>query len=157
MTERNKEAYCGLYCGACPVYLKREGDWIVQVVVEQYGLSFEALRCEGCRSDVLSPSCMDCGIRDCAQRKGLDSCAPCGEFPCKEIAGFGAVRPHGAEAVPNLKAIRRDGAEQWRIDQAAHWACNQCGTVGSWYEQVCPTCGSVLPSGWAQDPHKSLL
>ena len=150
MTERNKEAYCGLYCGACPVYLKRPNDWIVETVLAQHELTFEELHCEGCRSDHLSPSCMDCRIRDCAQHKGLDSCAPCTEFPCQWIAGFRTIRPHGAETVPNLTAIREHGSASWLASQARHWACRTCGTTGSWYEQTCTSCGATLSAGWAK-------
>ena len=148
MTNRNLEAYCGLYCGACPLYLKRADDWIVKVVLEEHGLAFEDLHCEGCRTDTLSPSCQNCAVRDCAKSKGLDSCSGCDELPCERITGFGTVRSHGGEVVGNLEAIQDHGSRKWLADQAAQWQCSNCGRGGSWYEITCGECGAHLPAGY---------
>ena len=152
MENLNLEASCGLYCGACPVYLRREDDWIVKIVLEQHGLAFDDLYCEGCRSGALSPSCRDCATRDCAKSRGLDSCSGCDEFPCERIFGFGSVRPHGREVMGNLQAIRDRGAAQWLADQAMQWQCTRCGRAGSWYEPVCGACGAKLPAGYDVRP-----
>ena len=148
MTIRNLEAYCGLYCGACPVYLKREDDWIVKIVLEEHELAFEDLHCEGCRTDTLSPSCRNCAVRDCAKSKGLGSCSGCDGLPCKRIAGFGTVCSHGGEVIANLKSIRDHGSEKWLTDQVTQWQCSTCGYVGSWYERTCGECGTPLPAGY---------
>jgi len=148
MSSRDLEAFCGLYCGACPVYLKRADDWIVKIVLEEHGLAFEDLHCEGCRTNTLSPSCQYCAVRDCAKSKGLDSCSGCSEFPCPRIAGFGSVRPHGSEVVGNLESIRDRGSEKWLADQAIQWQCSTCGRRGSWYETVCGKCEGQLPAGY---------
>jgi hypothetical protein len=148
MTNRNREAFCGLYCGACPVYLNRTDSWIVKVVMEQHGIAIEALRCEGCRSGTLSPSCRDCPVRDCAKSKGLDSCSACPEMPCEWISGFSPERPHGKERVGNLRFLREHGPDAWLDHQAAQWTCTQCGRVASWYETTCAQCGSDLPVGY---------
>jgi hypothetical protein len=150
MTARNKEAYCGLYCGACPVYLNRTDSWIVKVVMEQYGIAIEDLHCKGCRSGTLSPSCRDCPARDCAKSKGLDSCSACPELPCEQIAGFSPERPHGKERVSSLRFLRDHGSQAWLDQQATQWTCTHCGRVGSWYEQTCADCGATLPAGWAR-------
>jgi len=148
MLNRNLEAFCGLYCGACPVYLKRADDWIVKIVLEEHGLAFEALHCEGCRSSELSPSCQNCLTRDCAKSKDLDSCSSCDLMPCERIAGFGNVRPHGKEVVGNLTFLRDKGSDAWLEAQARQWQCVACGRVGSWYETVCSACGGQLPAGY---------
>ncbi len=144
---RNLEAYCGLYCGACPVYLHRENDWIVKTVLNQQGLTIDELHCEGCRSDILSPSCQDCKTRDCAVQRGLDSCSACEQLPCDRILVFGSDRPHGLEVMGNLIALHDHGSEVWLDREAVRWACTRCGRAGSWYESVCPQCGEGLPSG----------
>ncbi|MBU1050726.1 DUF3795 domain-containing protein [Candidatus Bipolaricaulota bacterium] len=148
MASRNPEAFCGLYSGACPVYLKRDHDWIVKKVLEEHGMALEDLHCDGCRTDVLSPSCQHCATRDCAKRKGLDSCSQCSEMPCEGISGFGKVRPHGVEVVGNLMFLRDNGSEAWLAAQDAQWRCNSCGRVGSWYERTCEQCGAQLPAGY---------
>lgn len=50
---------CGFFCGVCP-------DW-------------RAGSCAGCR-EAHGPG--DCFTRDCTERRGLDFCTLCGEFPC---------------------------------------------------------------------------
>jgi len=153
MVDRSVEAFCGLYCGACPVYLKREGDWIVRHVLKEHALSMETLHCEGCRTDMLSPSCQHCVVRDCAKQKGLDSCSQCAEMPCEGIAGFGSGRSHGCEVIGNLTFLRDNGSKAWLASQAAQWQCPMCGRVGSWYETTCSQCGTALPAGY--DPPES--
>ena len=145
MTDRSHEAYCGLYCGACPVLLQRKADWLYRAAREDYAETEADLLCKGCRSDVISVSCRDCPKRDCAQSKGFDSCAACPDMPC----GLLSFRlPHGAEMVPNLKALRDRGSEAWLAEQVDRWRCVSCGRTGSWYEQTCSECGAPLPSGF---------
>ena len=144
MTDRTAEAYCGLYCGACPVLLKREQDVIYRAVREHWSASTEDLDCLGCRSEVLSVSCRDCPKRDCAQARGLDSCATCPEMPCDKLT---FRLPHAAEIVPNLTALRDHGPSVWLEQQEAKWRCPSCGRMGSWYERSCPDCGAMLPAG----------
>jgi Protein of unknown function (DUF3795) len=91
ITDRKLEAFCGLYCGACPVYLNRADDWIVKIMLEEHGVTFDDLHCEGGRTDTLSPSCQKCVVRDCAKSKGLDSCSGCGELPCVRMAARSSV------------------------------------------------------------------
>lgn len=144
MTDRNLEAYCGLYCGACPVYLQRTDNWIFRAVRERFAETDADLVCHGCRSDVLSISCRDCPKRDCAKAKGLDSCAACPEMPCDKLT---FRLPHAAEIIPNLEALRARGSATWLAEQAAQWRCPSCGRTGSWYECVCADCGAELPAG----------
>lgn len=145
MADRNLEAYCGLYCGACPVYLKQFDNWLVQAIMEWADCEVSDLDCLGCRSETLSLSCRDCDRRDCAQSKSFDSCSVCPEMPCDRMRSYRL--PHMSEAVPNLKALRDRGTAAWLGEQVDHWRCPSCGKAGSWYEQVCLECGSVLPSG----------
>ena len=148
MASRNAEASCGLYCGACPVYLKRGHDWIVKKVLEEHGMALEDLHCDGCRADVLSPSCQHCTTRDCAKRKGLGSCSHCSEMPCERIFGCGTVRPHGVEIVGNLMFLRDKGSGAWLTAQDAQWRCKSCGHVGSWYERTCEQRRAQLSAGY---------
>jgi hypothetical protein len=152
VTNRNLEAYCGLYCGACPVYSSREDDWIVKSVLEQHGLTIDELHCEGCRSGTLSPSCQVCATRDCAKSKGLDSCSGCEAFPCGRISDFGSARPHGKDVITNLTFLREHGSEAWLAQQAVKWTCSTCGRVGSWYETTCAQCGKPLSAGYDFTP-----
>jgi len=51
-------ACCGLYCGACGAYLKE--------------------KCEGCRKSLKNGWC---GVKKCANEKGIATCADCQAFP----------------------------------------------------------------------------
>ena len=67
-------ARCGLYCGACAVYLKG--------------------RCPGCRGDHSRNACglrtlcnSGCRIRTCCDSKGLETCASCPTHPVPKTCG----------------------------------------------------------------------
>lgn len=145
MSSRNLEAYCGLYCGACPVYLRQHDSWLVQAITEHFNCKVGDLRCMGCRSEMVSISCRDCDRRDCAKSKGFDSCSACPEMPCDRMSNYSL--PHMRDAVPNLEALRVRGSNAWLAEQAEQWKCPSCGKTGSWYEQICAQCGTALSSG----------
>jgi len=62
---------CGLNCGLCSRYYTA-------------GLS----RCPGCAGESFSEVHPPCGILSCCQRKGLEYCFDCVEFPCKKYNGW---------------------------------------------------------------------
>jgi hypothetical protein len=93
-------AYCGLYCGGCPIFwATRETDpqkkhrmrvAIARIIGEQYGRSVipeEITDCDGCRKTGgrLFASCVDCRIRPCAQGRGHETCAACSDYPCSNL------------------------------------------------------------------------
>jgi len=57
-------AYCGLYCGACPAYLKE--------------------KCPGCHENQRATWCK---IRTCCRQQGLATCADCSQFPNPTACG----------------------------------------------------------------------
>jgi len=57
MNNELKIGVCGLACGKCPMYIKKE--------------------CQGCRPNEACP------LPKCAQEKGIAFCFECKEFPCK--------------------------------------------------------------------------
>ena len=61
---------CGLNCGLCPLY-------------HTQGQS----RCPGCAGEGFSEVHPPCGVLSCCQRKGLEYCFFCVEFPCKKYEG----------------------------------------------------------------------
>jgi len=60
---------CGIFCGACKLYI--------------------LAKCKGC-SD-LDLKKINCSVYRCADRKGIDSCGKCEEFPCLEHYGSDQV------------------------------------------------------------------
>ena len=61
---------CGLNCGLCPRYYTA-------------GQS----RCPGCAGEGFSEVHCSCGMLSCAQRRGLEYCFLCEEYPCKKYDG----------------------------------------------------------------------
>jgi len=60
-------AACGLNCGLCPRYYTQGSS-----------------RCPGCAGEGFSEVHPACGILSCCQRKGIEYCFECDEFPCSK-------------------------------------------------------------------------
>ena len=65
-------AACGLNCGLCPRYYT-EGP----------------SRCPGCAGEGFSDVHPTCGILSCCQRKNIEYCFLCDEFPCEKYDRWG--------------------------------------------------------------------
>ena len=61
---------CGLNCGLCPRY-------------HTAGIS----KCPGCAGDGFLTKHPKCGVLSCCQRKSLEFCYQCDEFPCSKYDG----------------------------------------------------------------------
>lgn len=70
--ERKYPAFsaCGLNCGLCPRY-HTDG----------------ASRCPGCSGKGFLEKHPACGVLSCCQRRGIEYCYLCGEYPCKKYEG----------------------------------------------------------------------
>ena len=100
VNKENKEnlvASCGLYCGACPMYLAtQENDrQRLESIQKQFGsgltkLPPEDLLCDGCLGGGrLASFCRKCAIRDSAMAKTKTRrCSECAEFACSRITDF---------------------------------------------------------------------
>ncbi len=139
-TDLAKLAYCGLYCGACPLFLATEAGTLDSL--ESRGLSRENLRCLGCRSENVSVYCVNCSMKKCAAGQGLVSCADCADFPCRVLRSFDRDGvPHHRGVVDALQACRAAGPEAWLRAQAARSTCAGCGASLSYHDERCPGCG----------------
>ena len=65
-------AACGLNCGLCPRYYT-EGQ----------------SRCPGCAGEGFSDVHPTCGILSCCQRKSIEFCFLCDDFPCTKFDSWG--------------------------------------------------------------------
>ena len=63
---------CGLNCGLCSRYY-----------------TVGSSRCPGCAGERFSEVHPPCGILSCCQRKGLEYCFECDDFPCKKYDSWG--------------------------------------------------------------------
>jgi len=131
-------ACCGLYCGACVSILlqeKEEGN----IDLQQFTWNFDEQACPGCSAGAN----VQCGFTACCARHGVESCAFCAEFPCKEILSFAEDEwPHHREVMDNLIRIKEIATEAWLQEQAKKWACPSCKTKTHWYQNKCHKCGA---------------
>jgi len=157
--EKNKlAAPCGLYCGACSIYIADKRDDIAKLEqmvpgISQYcgkSLEIKDLACEGCLSDTVAIHCRECTIRSCAAGKGYSNCSNCADVPCKSIIEFNndGMLHHG-EVLKNLLSQQEIGVAAWIEQQQDRWRCTKCNCAVDWYADQCPECGSPIASRWS--------
>jgi len=126
---------CGLYCGVCGTYqaTQENNQRFLKVVLRMYqsilpntkDFTVENLLCDGCHSQRRSFTCNSCSIRDCSQKKQLDGCHECSDFPCEYISKF----PIESGKKVILRAIpyrKKYGTEKWIIDEEIRYNCPHC-------------------------------
>jgi len=136
---------CGLYCGACGIYLATQENDTERllnyaVVLNQ---SFDETLCNGCSSARKSLHCSKiCVFIECKKQKGVSFCTDCDEFPCLALIDFKSKKPHRVELIESLHKLKEIGLEQWLIEMKEHYSCQQCQTVNSAYHLTCRKCGA---------------
>jgi len=149
-------ASCGLYCGACAMYLATKEDNYEgrrASIQKQFGgfdikLSKEDLLCDGCLSGGrLASFCRKCGMRDCATDKAKTRrCSECAEFSCSRITGFNKDGMlHHSEVLENLNQLRVMGIKDWAKHEEERWRCPVCKTAFAWYDSECVKCKAPRP------------
>ncbi len=136
-------AVCGLFCPACTIYIGTHEDPArLKRFADERHLTIEQASCDGCRSARRIPFCATCNMYACAAEKGLDFCGACADFPCEDIRQFQSARPHRIELFANQARIREVGFEAWFAEMLAYYACPNCGTLNSAYDEKCRACGA---------------
>ena len=146
----NLVASCGLYCGACSIYLATQENTEQRIasIQKQFGsvpikLSREDMLCDGCLSGGrLASFCRNCATRECATDKTKTRrCSECAEFPCSQITGFNnSGMLHHAEVLENLRQLRTIGIKKWAKHEEDRWRCPKCQTTIAWYDPECLKC-----------------
>ncbi len=150
----NKEliAACGLYCGACGVYLatqENDNDKILYYAVA-LNQTYEETLCDGCGAERKSLHCTKiCTFINCKQEKGVGNCVDCHQFPCESLKDFKSKMPHRAEIFDSLKRLKEVGDEKWLNEMQAYFSCQQCNTANSSYHIACRKCGNTPGSEFA--------
>jgi hypothetical protein len=146
-------AVCGLYCGACPMYLATRSDDEEkrQALLKRFSagpskLTMEDILCDGCLgTGRVASFCRSCAIRACpSDKSNVARCSDCPDFPCARIAAFnndGML--HHAEVLDNLRQMQKLGLEKWARYEAERWSCPRCGLPMSWYDAACSGCGEA--------------
>jgi len=145
-------APCGLYCGACPMYLAtRDNDQQrIDAMLKQFGardmkLSLADVQCDGCiAGGRVASFCRKCAMRECAESKpDVTRCSDCSDFPCSKVTNFnndGML--HHAEVLENCRRLRQAGIKQWAKLEAEKWSCPKCKANIGWYDASCAKCGA---------------
>lgn len=149
----NLVATCGLYCGACPIYLDTQSksdqktkEFMQQLGSKQTNIRREDFQCDGClgKGQLIS-FCAKCAIRSCAEGKSIARCSDCSDFPCSRITTFNndyGKLQHHSEVLANLRHIREMGINDWAKSEEERWQCPQCRNQMAWYDKVCSKCGA---------------
>jgi hypothetical protein len=141
--DKSKAAVCGLFCTSCTFLISTAEDPVrLSRLAQAIKQPEEAIRCEGCRSQVRTFYCKTCKMYACAEEKGIDFCVECSEYPCQEIKTFQSVMPHRLELWQSQDRIKEVGWEQWYTEMSEHYSCSKCGTINSAYDKVCRKCGA---------------
>ena len=111
-------AFCGLDCEKCDAYIATKND--DQALREQTAKLWselnnapilpEHINCDGCRTEGRKTVFCEnlCGIRQCAQKKGVETCGDCPEMDtCPTLK---AVTANSPEALKNLSNQRSTAA-----------------------------------------------
>ena len=134
--EREKKvnvSFCGSYCHTCDWHtgrIKRTFQrarldvdtfgfqkWLEgKVDIENFKKGLEVLAnttiCSGCKQEIAgNPEDDRCRIRQCCDRRGLDLCSECPEFPCEILSSNPGVVKFGC--VQNLREMQEKGFEAW--------------------------------------------
>lgn len=150
---QNLVATCGLYCGACPIYLDSQSrsdqetrEFLQHLGSKQTEIKREDFQCDGCLGKgKLISFCAKCAIRSRAEAKTIAHCSECSEFPCLRITDFNnnyGKLQHHSEALANLRHLREMGIKDWAMSEKERWRYPQCRNRISWYDRACPKCGT---------------
>jgi hypothetical protein len=152
---RNRDlmAPCGLYCGACGIYIAgRDGNEKFRAVMGNlYGTKPEETACLGCmQSDPpkqLYGFCTTCKVRDCVRSKGYYSCHQCQEWPCGLIQDFPLAtgRRVMQRAIPIWRSKvaehgDKEGSVEWARSECERYHCKSCGSPLFRGAQRCRAC-----------------
>jgi hypothetical protein len=133
---------CGLFCASCTVYIgSHEDPERLRTIAAGFGCSVDELTCQGCRSDKRALHCRECEFISCADKRHVDFCGQCVDYPCVALREFQAKMPHRLELWEAHRRIREVGAAAWCEEMAARYSCESCKTLNSAYDLSCRSCG----------------
>lgn len=124
MDYKRLTAPCGLDCFNCPVYLAKDNERLRAAIARNLNIPIERVVCRGCREENGTIGFLGmtepCNVYRCIQKRGLDFCCDCPDFPCDHLhpyADKAAERPHNTK-VFNLCLIKKMGLEAWAETKA---------------------------------------
>ncbi len=118
-------AYCGLFCEACPDYIKT--------------MNGEATdrKCHGCKSNTVNKWCEICHFKVCAREKGHEFCSECDVYPCKDLIKFkeDTEYPYHIDVFEHFTIIQSSGESKWRDEMDKKYRGNDGNRI-DWYKEL---------------------
>lgn len=134
MAVENFIGACGSYCGSCPIRIAQEKGIEVQkklasALSSQMGREIRVhdIQCRGCRDSAKDRSswAFRCKMRKCASGKGAETCASCGEYPCRDFKSLDGI--YGGLLGRQLGELGGLGSSGWVSLMEERWKCGKCG------------------------------
>lgn len=114
-------AACGLLCGPCSIRRVPFDDEAAQKAIDWYremewltpeeGTEMaveKGLYCQGCLGDRAKHWSADCWILGCCvDKKGLENCSQCDEFPCARLAEWSKQNDRYRDALGRLEKLAK--------------------------------------------------
>ena len=154
---KKQASVCGLYCGACSLYIgTTEDPERLQKHSRDLQLTPEEVSCHGCRTSKRALFCRNCRFLACAAEHEVEFCGECPEYPCPDLQKFQAEYPHRNEIWNDLKQINELGVDEWLKYAEQHYSCPECHTINSAYSLECRKCGHIPASDFSRNNKKEL-
>ncbi|MDI6630882.1 MAG: DUF3795 domain-containing protein [Bacillota bacterium] len=118
---RDLIAPCGLDCFNCKLHERNITENARARFSEAMKIPPEKLPCKGCRGEKGRPLIFPlCPTYACAERKGIEFCFECGEFPCPRLqpAADGAEKYTHNIKLYNLCRMKLVGVDKWAVEEA---------------------------------------
>lgn len=137
-------AICGLFCESCGIFIatKEQNEAELERIATMMKTKKEEIKCNGCRSRVLSPHCRDCDFKKCSSEHNVINCEDCTHYPCDKLKGFQKQMPHRAELFESAHYRKDNGIHKWTIKMKKNYSCESCGYMNSPYYVKCKKCGN---------------
>ncbi len=107
-------AVCGLECHKCDILQATNDPKIAQDIADWFkkerneDVKPADIRCMGCKGDRTKHWSPDCWILECCvDRKGLQFCCECEEFPCNKLGQWSKGSKRYEEALNRLKEMKK--------------------------------------------------
>jgi hypothetical protein len=149
---KSLRAPCGIFCGACPIYIANRDNngKMTNVICAVWKTKPEDAKCYGCMQPdppkKLFGFCQKCTIRNCAKEKGIYSCHQCDKWPCGIIEKSDLVNVLPPSIKNSVLRVMQRAIPLWRDMVAKHG--DEAGSL-EWAKAEaeryhCPKCGKPL-------------
>jgi len=141
---------CGMYCGACSIYLATiENGELKKEVAMKLGIPEEEVECRGCGSLTERKDIEICDIICCLDTRNSKYCYECERFHAEDCEDFYKIfkshlEKEGFNLRMSLQRLESIPMERWLAENSTRWICKSCGTPIFLGSSSCRKCGKPL-------------